>query len=58
MVSNLNVAPLGSPGEADTAQITPELAGIKEAWEQMVVKGLTPSHPIRVCVHSPGFRVA
>ena len=47
MVSNLNVAPLDSPGEADRTQMTPELAGIKEAWEQMVVKGLTPSHPIR-----------
>lgn len=27
--------------------MAPELANIKDAWKQMVVKGLTPTHPIR-----------
>jgi sigma-54 dependent transcriptional regulator, acetoin dehydrogenase operon transcriptional activator AcoR len=45
--SNLKLAQPDSAGEPNKPSMTIELADIKEAWEQMVVKGLTPSHPIR-----------
>ena len=46
MAAELVLAP-DKQGVADKAMGEPELANIKDAWDQMVVNGLTPSYPIR-----------
>ncbi len=47
MVTALTLTSTNADNLKDNPLIEPELAGIRNAWEQMVVKGLTPNYPIR-----------